>query len=521
MIYEERKYQIEAEDALVNDIYNFNPVIAIPTGAGKTKIMAGFIYKYLEANPYHNILVLSNTENILKQDHEAIQNFFPGIIIGLYSSGLKTREIQKITVAGIQSVYRKPELFCDFDITIIDECHCIPPKGNSMYMKFLNAINSKCIGMSATVFRRGVGLIYEGADALFNKLSYDLTSLENFNKLVDDGYLCTLISKSTNMEMDTKGVKTTAGDYNLKALSKKFDRESITARAIKETIEFGKRYKSWLVFAIDIEHADHITEKLNESGIKTRALHTKQKKYRTEILDQFKGGEIQALVSVGMITTGFDAPGVDLIVMLRPTKSAVLHVQMIGRGTRTCEGKDHCLVLDFAGNLSRLGPINNVLIPVKKGKKIKGGEPPIKTCPGCQIHCHPLVKVCEYCGHVFVFKQKIKEQASSKEVIQRSISNWLNVDDIYYSIHSKKHKPDSMKVIYQCGLSQITEYICLDHDGYAKLKAQNWVNFRWLNGDGKPINVTDLYNNREHLKAPSKLLVVVNAKYPIIEDVLF
>ena len=125
--YQFRQFQADASVALLKDIEaGYHPLVAIPTGAGKTIILTRFIYLYLEKHPMHRILIVSHTETILTQDHETLSNVFEGIDIGLYSSGLKSRTIRKITVAGIQSIFRKPELFSDFDIVVIDEAHSIP-----------------------------------------------------------------------------------------------------------------------------------------------------------------------------------------------------------------------------------------------------------------------------------------------------------------------------------------------------------------------------------------------------------
>jgi len=525
MRFEPRDYQQEAVKALLQDVEEYNPVIAVPTGAGKTVIMGQFIYEFLEKFPQKNILVLAATKEILTQNHEAICEFFPGISIGLYSSGLKIRDIQKITVAGIQSVYRHPSKFKKFDLTIIDECHQIPPKGSSMYRKFLTAINSKCVGLSATVFRRGIGYIYKGKDRIFDKLSYDLSSTKSFNKLITDGYLCNLISRATKNELDTTGVKTTAGDFNQKQLAEKVDRLSITKAAVKEAVDIGQwNYHSWLVFAINIEHCENITAELNSLGIKSRALHTKVNGDRDEIIQQFKNKEIRCVVSVGMVTTGFDAPNIDLIVLLRPTKSAVLHVQMVGRGLRMAPGKTHCLVLDFAGNTSRLGPINNVIVPKPKGKKQKG-KAPTKQCPKCMVITHTLTRFCAVCGHEFVFKEKIKTKADTVDIIQNDLAKkrkWLNVDKVFYKIHKKPGKPNSLKVIYKCRLNYVTEYICLDHKGYARTKAKNWTLFRFTGGLEKmPLTVDELYKVRSQLRIPARIKVFVGGRYWSIEEVEF
>ena len=525
MIFEDRWYQIECEDAIVKDVLSnkdVHPLAAVPTGGGKTKILGSVIFKILEAHPTYDILVISHTENILRQDYESIKKFFPGIQIGLYSAGLKSRTIRKITIAGIQSIYKNPKLFSKFDMVIVDEAHTVPVEGDGMYRKFFRKNkHMQRIGLTATPFRSGHGLLYEGKGRLFNKLSYDLSSMESFNRLVDEGYLTTLISKPAELEMDITGVKTTANDFNQKALSKRFDRQTITQQAVEEVIKMGQNYKSWLIFAIDIEHADNINKELQYRGIVSDVLHSRSVTNKSRVTTAFKKGKIRALVSVGMVTTGFDAPNIDLLVLLRPTKSPVLHIQMIGRGLRIAPKKTHCLVLDFAGNIKRLGPINDVQVPVK-GKK-GSGDPIVKLCPQCGCIHHPTVKICDVCKFVFEFVEKIKNTYSNDQVVAKGKAlskSWVNVDKVSYTLHKKNGSPDSLKVSYKSGLRTFDEYICYGHKGYPKHVANNWVDFRW-DSQLKPPNVHYLFKNSKKLSVPKKIMIDFNSKYLNIIDAEF
>jgi len=522
--YEHRDYQEKAEQTVVSDLKDpdCNPVMALPTGSGKSKILSGVMYKYFEyLQPFGRVAVISHTENILLQNYEAIKSHFPGINIGLYSSGLESRTVEKITVAGIQSIYKKSHLFKDLTLAIIDECHTVPTKGNGMYQQFFKDCKAQRLGLTATHFRSGHGFLHIGEGAMFNKLSVDLCTMQAFNKLVEDKYLTELFSKPAQLQFDTDGVKESAGDYNVKDLSFHFDKEEITREACKELVKMGTNYSSWLVFAIDIDHADSICSILVRNGIKAVSLHSRADVDRHELTDAFKRKEIRAIVSVGMVTTGFDAPNIDLIVLLRPTKSPVLHIQMIGRGLRPSPGKTHCLVLDFAGNISRLGPINNVTVP-SKHKKGVGGEPIVKTCPVCGCLHHPTVKICGVCGHEFEFKTDLRVDAANDEVVEKDNKpKWLDVTNIKYMIHKKIGKPESLRVQYSCGLFTLNEYICYDHGGYAEQKARNWVKWRWLHSLEMPANVQELYNNAKELAVPTKLLVETHQKYPSIKNVSF
>ena len=506
-----------------------NPIAVAPTGSGKTAIMCGFIDEYITKNPMHNILVLSHVKEILQQDEEAITEYFDGFPIGIYSAGLREKSIKKITVAGIQSAWRKPELFSGFDVVLIDECHRINTKQIGMYRKLLKSIggeedNVTAVGLTATPFRLGHGFIHKGDNALFNKIAHDLSSTENFNKLVDDGFLTKLIARNTDEDMQSKlrRIKVRAGDYSIEELSTTFDREPITERICKEIIQYGKNYKKWLIFAIDIAHAEHVTETLVKMGIEADYVHSKMEGDREEVIHAFRVGSIQAIVNVDVLTTGFDVPSIDLIAMLRPTHSASLHVQMLGRGMRTAEDKDHCLVLDFAGNTERLGPINDVVVRSKKATTGVVGGAPVKTCPVCRTYCHTSAKECPSCGHIFEFLSHLRDRASDAEVMAKTQKfEWHDVQSVFYYRHEKYGSPDSMKVVYSCGLKTVTEYICFDHTGYAGRKAANWVHFRMPRFTNLPTDVPELLSIARTLAQPKQIYCNIHGKYPEIKDAKF
>jgi len=523
MKFEKRQYQLDVVEAWYNAIKegSTKPVVAVPTGAGKTVIMGAMIHAYLNDNPHNKVVVLSHTREILQQDHASLQVFFPDDEIGLYSAGLKSKTIGQITVAGIQSVYRKPELYEFTNLFIIDECHTVNHKNSGMYRSLLSKHRGQITGMSATVFRTGHGFIHENS-TLFDHLAYDLTSVSNFTKLIDDGYLTNLIPISTKMQLDASKVKVSAGDYNVKDLGDTFDVESITKEACLETVKYGKNYKKWLVFAINIAHAERISRLLNAEGIAADTLHSDVVEDREEIINQFKNGSTRALVSVGMVTTGFDAPNVDLLVLLRPTKSAVLHVQMVGRGLRISPGKDHCLVLDFAGNTERLGPINDVLVPKKKRKG--DGSAPVRKCPVCATLVHISKPACPTCGFEFPLPEntKLKTKASKHELVKRKEDKqkWLKVDNVNYHLHQKRGGHTSLRVVYNCGIQSVSDWVCLNHPrgSYPKVKADHWVTARGYTGG---LTTEEVYTDSNRLRQPKSILVDFDGKYSAIRNAIF
>jgi DNA repair protein RadD len=526
-----RPYQLEAAKALFQAVKDpkTHPIAAIPTGAGKTVVMCEFIDLYLTDKYSSNVLIISHVKEILEQDFDAIEEHFDGMPIGLYSAGLDSRTIGKITVAGIQSIYKRTSQFSKFDIIIIDECHLVNARDSGMYRSFFDDMEANYVGLTATHFRTGHGYIHIGQDALFNKLVYNMCDIAGFKHLINNNWLSPLIAKGTGMKLNTAGLGIRMNDYIPKEMSKRFDRKSITAEAVDEIIKVGGAYKKWLIFAIDIEHAENIAEELNNKGIPTGCMHSKMEDDRDNQLIRFKKGTYRAMVNVNMMTTGVDIPAIDLIAHLRPTQSPVLHIQSLGRGMRVFPGKTHCLVLDFAGNVRRLGPINDITIDqVKYGGAGMSG-PKVKECPECQGLIPIQSKECEYCGYKYLVKEKISSKPYEGEILRKEKpkpkKDWMDVTSVKFHRHSRSGRPLMIKASYLCGFSSFHEYICYDHpeESYAKHKAKNWVKFRLIPNISMPINCEQLlkYIEQGKIKQPKKIQVILGGRYPSIEDMTF
>ena len=538
-----RWYQGKAVRKIYKEIKKgFHPIAVLPTGSGKSLTLCMIADRYLTDNILKDVLVLSHRSSILTQSLAALEEYFEGFEVGLYSSGLKSRTIKKITVAGIQSVWRKPELFENAGIIIIDECHLVNTKNAGMYRDFLGHLDAQYIGVTATHFRLGHGYIHKGKDALFNCLAYDLSSTENYNKLVNQGYLAKMFSYKTKLEMKIDGVGKVAGDYAKNQLAKKFDRDSITEIACTEIKTAMEKFKlkRGLIFAIDTKHADNIGKYMNSIGISCVVIHSKVKDSKEKEND-FKAGKYRMAVGIEMLTTGLDIPEIDLIGLLRPTASASLHVQMIGRGGRAlyakgfdiskmeerkaaikAGGKKFCVIMDFAGNLARLGPINDVHIEEKKKRENGGGEAIMKTCPKCNMQNFGAARKCNFCGHEFEFQTKLTLESTELEVIavrkriEDKIDNsgiWLDIQSIEYNIHSRKDKISSLRVTYRCGFRRFNEFICIDHGYFPRHQAKNWIKVRWPENKKHPQNLRQLYAQRDLLKIPSRIFISKKDKW--------
>ena len=229
-------------------------------------------------------------------------------------------------------------------------------------------------------------MLHEGERRLFTDIAYEVS----IRDLIDHGYLCPLISKMTNLTLDVGGVGSRGGEFIAGQLQAAVDRESITRAAIDEILAYGEGRRSWLLFCSGVEHATHVALALRDRGVSCATIFgDTPSAERDRIIAAFKRGEIRALASMGVLTTGFNAPAVDLIAMLRPTKSTGLYVQMAGRGTRLAPGKENCLVLDFAGNVARHGPIDAVKPTVETGDarpSPAGGGRAVQALPELRQH---------------------------------------------------------------------------------------------------------------------------------------
>lgn len=524
-----RYYQTEAKISIFDYFTKEkgNPLVALPTGTGKSLVIADFIVDALKYYPTTRVIMVTHVKELITQNMEKLVLLWPTAPAGIYSSGLKKKQSgYQITYAGIQSCANKPELFSETDLILVDEAHLIPHKQNTLYRKFINAIiksnpKVKVIGFTATPYRMGQGMLTDEG-GIFTDICYNLTGMSSFNRLIDEGFLAPLVAKRPALELDVTGVKLAGGDFVLNQLQKAVDQDAITERAVDEIIEQGDDRKKWLVFASGVDHAINVKEMFDRRGVSCAVVHSKLADgERDQLIADYKAGVYRAMVNNNILTTGFDAPDIDLIAVLRPTMSPNLWVQMLGRGTRPCIGKEDCLVLDFAGNTRRLGPINDPVLPKKRGKGGKG-EAPVRVCEHCGTYNHISKTHCENCGEEFPKQTRLVENASSDELIRKPTAPQVEVfkvNNIVYNRNPGRNAPDSLKVTYTCGLRFFNEWVCFEHAGFAGKKARDWWRVR---AEGEiPETITTALNRISDLDAPAFVRVWINKKYPEIMDYSF
>jgi DNA repair protein RadD len=537
-----RYYQENA----VNSIFDYfsqnagNPVIAMPTGTGKAFVIAAFLQRVLGMWARQRVMILTHVKELVEQDYAELMKIWPNAPAGVYSAGLNCKDIMfPIIFGGVASVANVAEAFGHRDLIIIDEAHLLSPKDDSMYQNIiarLKVINPylKVIGLTATPYRLGQGMIID--EGLFTDICYDDCGMERFNQLVTEGFISPLIPKRTNFEIDVSGVGIVNDDFKKGELQFATDKEEITYAALQETLQFASARKSCLIFSSGVEHAEHVNEMLQSFGVPSGVVHSKMPAaQRDKTIELHKNGELWALVNNNVLTTGYNHKPIDLIVMLRATVSPGLWVQMLGRGTRpmyaegfnleSLEGrlaaiaasqKQNCLVMDFAGNTRRLGPINDPVKPRKKGKG--GGEAPVRICDACGVYNHASARFCCYCGVEFQFKTKIVSFAGTDELIRSDapVVEYFNVERIIYnSYNSAKNttSPPMIKVEYYSGLQRFVEYVCPEHNkSYARKKYHDW--WRQRHASEPPNTTAEALQLVSELRPPKRIRVWINKQYP-------
>ncbi len=495
-----RPYQQHAVDAAWEFLrtQDGHPVISLPTGSGKSLVIAELVRVAVQEWD-GRVLILTHVLELIQQNAEKLHTLCPWLDVGIYSAGAGRKESENAVVfAQIQSCHRKAVEFGRRDLVLVDECHLINAGNDqTMYANFLKdctTITEHCrvIGLTATPFRMSGPIT--GPDCLFQGICYHA----ELTDLIEQGFLSPIVSKSSGkgIQADLSGVSKSGGEYVLAQLGQAMSRGDLVPRTVEDVISRTQERKSVIVFASTVEHGQLVVQELKAQG-QTVGMVTGDTPglERAWIIREFKNFNIKYLVNVNCLSTGFDHPAVDCVVSLRPTESAGLWLQQVGRGFRLAPGKTDCLLLDYSGNLQKFGPIN-LIKPKQKGQGsgIKG-EAPSKECTACGNRCHPAFPVCPVCGEEFPPPdQESKHDTTpdqTSEPIQRLIET-IPVGRVVYSVHLKKRVDNPtpvLRVSYYRNPEPpeentwgerptefpfVSEWICLEHQGFARAKAEQW-----------------------------------------------
>jgi len=513
-----RPYQQAAIDALYAywaEGKGDHPIIVAPTGAGKSLIIAHLIREACQY-PGTRIMVLSHVKELLEQNAAELIGLYPTADLGFFSASIGQKRLDRqITFAGIQSVWERAFDFIPApDLVLIDEAHMLPKNSLTRYGRFIADLmvanpKVKIVGLTATPYRLDSGFLHKGEGAIFDGIAYDISITD----LMRDGYLSPVISKAVAKPIDLSNVHKRGGEFIESELATAASDPELVRATVAEIVRYGADRKAWLIFASGINHANMLADELALYNVPVDVVTgSDEMKDREAKIDAFRSGRIRALVNVNVLTTGFNVRHVDLVALVRATASPGLYVQAVGRGTRTADGKENCLLLDYGSNVERHGLLDQVN---PKAKGAGEGEAPVKKCPHCETYNPIAAAVCLECGNEFE-KAEVENglhhnhSAYSGAVTSDQVQSvWVDVDDVTYSRWRKEGKPDSIRVQYLCGMFYVSEWLCPDHGGYAASRYQARMpalKAKALTTDGALIECRDWVR-------PSRLKIKPNGKF--------
>lgn len=530
-----RTYQSNAVTATFNwwTAHEGACLLQLPTAAGKSIICAEIVRQVWDQWPdFHpRTVVLVPSKELAEQNAEKLVKLLPqNISVGFVSASLgKKQHLKDVVVATIGSIHKSAHLMGNIKIVIIDEAHLANNNGSEtgMYRRFLTELAKYCqfrvVGMTATAFRGDGVWLTDGDDPLFTGIACTVT----MRQLLDDGYIAPLVPPAPGAittRIDTRNVGISQGDYKVGELSDVV--ETYLQGVADESVRLAADRRKWIAFTPSVANAQSLASKLAARGIFSHVVCGETPKQEREtLIELFRQGDIRCLVTVLALSTGFDVPDVDCLIWCRPTRSPVLYVQGFGRACRIAPGKTDALVLDFTDTTERMGPVDLVK---GRAKKRKDGEAPFVVCDNCGTRNHAKAMVCSECGAQIAHAEKeaVAAKASLAPILSTQLQPapivWHDVSRVDYSVHRKEGKPDSLRVDYWSGMMVVgSEWICFEHSGYARQKAEQWWRTRSIKAladvpddTGTAWVSIDMQNLHErNFKEPTRIATRKNGKY--------
>lgn len=521
------------QEKCINDLFGWlgrhptgNPIVEATVGAGKSVIIAELCRRVITMSPTARIIMCVASRELCRQNLEKLLAVWADAPAGVCSASLGAKDLQsQIIFATIGSIANHADKLGKVDIMLIDECHNVNSKDTGMYRTLINDIKrfgnpSLCvIGFTGTPYRGDGIWLWQGDDPLFAGTACRIT----MDELLEQGYLAPLVvDKNPKPKMDTSQVKLAGGDFVVKDLAVVANDDELIKAVMDDFYinGFNDRTK-FLFYCVNKEHAQKVLHALQAFARLNAQLVTADtpKGERDRILSQYKlpktdPNAVNALVSIGTLTTGFDAPETDCIVLLRPTRSPVLYVQIAGRGMRIADGKKDCLWLDYTDTTETLGAVNRIK-GRNKSRSSGASAKPFKYCEHCGNANDLQLVECIECGTPFPATATLTHgttASNSSPLVgyEPPEERWLEVLSVAYQRHQKQaDKPPTLRVDYDIGeLYPVSEWHCFEHTGYALQKACAW--WSSIIDDSVPFSVDDAIaklNSTPH-QMPRQILCV-------------
>lgn len=507
--YTLRWYQEEAIKAFNQYVVNggHSTLISASTGSGKTLIIAEVTKEY--AKQGKQVLIVTHRKELIEQNEHTLNLHAKSIKTGVISASCKRKEYDApVLIGGIQTIIRNMSKIPSIDLLIVDECHHISRDAETSYGKLISQLKEKnqkllILGLTATPYRMDDGLLYEGENAIFDSCCYDVS----ISTLMEQGFLCNLVTRGSAQKIDTSNLHTRMGDFDQRELQIVADDEKLTDYVVRDVIEKCADRKHWIIFTTGVKHSSHVCKKLTELGVTNASIDgSMDTETRERIIRDYKSGVIRCIVNCNVLTEGFDFPSIDALILLVSTKSVNKYIQIMGRALRISPEKKDCLVLDYGENVLRLGFITDVKIPTK-GEKAEKKD--VKECPKCHLYVTRGTKECPDCGYKFVGqprKLNHKHVAYDGEVVEFK-PHWVKVDKVSYGIHHKEGKPDTFRVSYKCADKMVyNKYLSIAHDAHPYAFEQS-VKFIQNELRGNALDLNDAILECRSWRVPSEIFV--------------
>lgn len=324
------------------------------------------------------VLVLAPNKEIVEQNYAKMMAY--GLPASMYSASVGKKEISDITIATIGSIFRKPEDFKHFKYCMFDECHGFSAKSkDGMYKDFFlkTGIRNVC-GLTATPYRleqKFFGDVYTGCTKMLNRIAKDsffkdIVYKVEMKDLIEQGYVLQPKYHTYETDLSTLVTNTTGRDYTVDSLEK-WGNQNI-GKLLNMAEELDKKHQRVLVFCTSVAQAEKAKDALVDKGMSAAIITAKTpKKERNNLIEKFQSGEIKWMLNCQTMTTGFDCPPLDCIVLLRPTYSVSLLTQMVGRGVRLDPNnpKKEAHIYDFTNNIKKFGSVENIRLQKEDGWK--------------------------------------------------------------------------------------------------------------------------------------------------------
>jgi superfamily II DNA or RNA helicase len=406
-----RKYQYSAIEQLRDSLSSGKrrPVVQSPTGSGKTVVAAAIINMARDKDK--RVLFCVPALTLIDQTVDRFRQngiFEIGVMQGQHEM---TDYAQPVQVCSIQTLARRE--IPRADLVIIDEAH-VMFKLYDDWMGRPEWQKVPFIGLTATPWSKGMGAPGRWDDLIIGS---------TLDELIEMGHL-SKFRVFAPAHPDLTGVKTLAGDYDIKGLGNAMDKAPLVADIVSTWLERGD-CRSTICFAVNRIHAKHIQTQFIDAGVSAEYMDAyTDLEDRSDIIRRFENGDVQVICNVGVLTTGFDSD-VRCIILARPTKSEILYVQMIGRGLRTADGKDDCLILDHSDTTLRLGFVTDIgtskLHDGTANRQTTERKAPLpKECPSCTFLKPPKARKCPACGFEAVAKSEVQNEDGELREITRA-----------------------------------------------------------------------------------------------------